>query len=264
MPKVEGSPKPARRALQEVVARRRRARGRPPTTEVDAMAFVGLGVTGGIGAYKAVEVARLLQKRGHDVQAVMTRTARRFVGPLTFEAITRAAGHHEPVRAGHERRHRAHRARVEHGPAARRAGHGQRHRQVRATASPTTFCRRCILATHAPVLIAPAMNTNMWEHPAVRGQRRHARRARRALRRSRRRLSRVRLGRQGPAGRAGGHRRSRRAAARAPRRRSPGGACSSPPARRSRISIRSGSSAIDRAAGWDLRSRARRTRAART
>jgi phosphopantothenoylcysteine decarboxylase/phosphopantothenate--cysteine ligase len=56
------------------------------------MAFVGLGVTGGIGAYKAVEVARLLQKRGHRVQAVMTRTARRFVGPLTFEAITR-----EPV-----------------------------------------------------------------------------------------------------------------------------------------------------------------------
>src|SRR5262245_40807647 len=56
------------------------------------MAFVGLGVTGGIGAYKSVEVARLLQKRGHRVQAVLTRNARRFVGPLTFEAITR-----EPV-----------------------------------------------------------------------------------------------------------------------------------------------------------------------
>jgi phosphopantothenoylcysteine decarboxylase/phosphopantothenate--cysteine ligase len=53
------------------------------------MAFIGLGVSGGIGAYKAVEVARLLQKRGHRVRAVMTRTARRFVGPLTFEAITR-------------------------------------------------------------------------------------------------------------------------------------------------------------------------------
>ena len=56
------------------------------------MALVGLGVTGGIGAYKAVELVRLLQKRGHRVQVVMTRTARRFVGPLTFEAITR-----EPV-----------------------------------------------------------------------------------------------------------------------------------------------------------------------
>src|SRR5262252_7510840 len=54
------------------------------------MAFVGLGVSGGIGAYKAVEVARLLQKRGHQVRAIMTRHATRFVGPLTFEAITRA------------------------------------------------------------------------------------------------------------------------------------------------------------------------------
>src|SRR5512147_115341 len=53
------------------------------------MALIALGVTGGIGAYKAVEVARGLQKAGHDVVAVMTRNARRFVGPLTFEAITR-------------------------------------------------------------------------------------------------------------------------------------------------------------------------------
>src|SRR5438046_1708705 len=53
------------------------------------MARIGLGVSGGIGAYKAIEVARLLQKRGHDVRTVMTRSARRFVGPLTFEAITR-------------------------------------------------------------------------------------------------------------------------------------------------------------------------------
>src|SRR4051812_39991200 len=51
--------------------------------------LVALGVTGGIGAYKAVEVARGLQKRGHDVVAVMTASAARFVGPLTFEAITR-------------------------------------------------------------------------------------------------------------------------------------------------------------------------------
>ena len=47
---------------------------------------------GGFRLYKAVEIARLLQKRGHRVQAVMTKGARRFVGPLTFEAITR-----EPV-----------------------------------------------------------------------------------------------------------------------------------------------------------------------
>ena len=61
----------------------------------------------------------------------MTRNARRFVGPLTFEAITREPRHHQPVRAGHERRHRAHRARVEHGPAARGAGDREHHRQVR-------------------------------------------------------------------------------------------------------------------------------------
>src|SRR6202163_52750 len=53
------------------------------------MSLIALDVTGGIGAYKAVEVARGLQKRGHEVVAVMTETATRFVGPLTFEAITR-------------------------------------------------------------------------------------------------------------------------------------------------------------------------------
>src|SRR5205807_7211933 len=53
------------------------------------MALIALGVTGGIGAYKAVEVARGLQKRGHEVVAVMTHAAARFVGPVTFEAITR-------------------------------------------------------------------------------------------------------------------------------------------------------------------------------
>ena len=53
------------------------------------MALIALGVSGGIGVYKAVEVARGLQKRGHEVAAVMTRSAQRFVGTVTFEAITR-------------------------------------------------------------------------------------------------------------------------------------------------------------------------------
>ena len=56
------------------------------------MALVALGVCGGIGAYKAVEVCRGLQQRGHDVVAVMTRSAARFVGPVTFEAISRRSG----------------------------------------------------------------------------------------------------------------------------------------------------------------------------
>ena len=55
------------------------------------MALIALGITGGIGAYKAVEIARGLQKNGHDVVAVMTRSAEKFVGELTFEAITRRA-----------------------------------------------------------------------------------------------------------------------------------------------------------------------------
>ena len=52
------------------------------------MALVALGVTGGIGAYKAIEVARGLQQDGHDVAPVMTEAACRFIGPVTFEAIT--------------------------------------------------------------------------------------------------------------------------------------------------------------------------------
>src|SRR5947208_12627308 len=55
----------------------------------NAVALIALGVTDGMGAYKAVEVVRGLQKRGHDVVAVMTANATRFVGPITFEAITR-------------------------------------------------------------------------------------------------------------------------------------------------------------------------------
>src|ERR1700704_2510925 len=51
--------------------------------------LIALGVTGGIGAYKAVEVARGLQKRGHDVVAIMTASAQKFVGVVTFEALTR-------------------------------------------------------------------------------------------------------------------------------------------------------------------------------
>ena len=53
------------------------------------MGLVALGVCGGIGAYKAVEIVRGLQEEGHTVVAILTRAARRFVGELTFEAITR-------------------------------------------------------------------------------------------------------------------------------------------------------------------------------
>ncbi|HXT69884.1 MAG TPA: bifunctional phosphopantothenoylcysteine decarboxylase/phosphopantothenate--cysteine ligase CoaBC [Vicinamibacterales bacterium] len=130
------------------------------------MAFVGLGVTGGIGAYKAVEVARLLQKRGHRVQAVMTRTATRFVGPVTFEAITREPVITSQFAPGMN-------ADIEHIALAS----GMDLLLVApATANiigkfangiADDFLTSLYLATRAPVLMAPAMNTNMWDHPAV-------------------------------------------------------------------------------------------------
>ena len=130
------------------------------------MAFVALGVTGGIGAYKSVEVVRLLQKRGHRVQVVLTRNARRFVGALTFEAITREPVITNQFAAGAN-------ANIEHIALA-----SSIDLLLVAPATANTlgkfahgladdFLSNLFLATRAPVLVAPAMNTNMWEHPAV-------------------------------------------------------------------------------------------------
>ena len=131
------------------------------------MALIALGVTGGIGAYKAVEVARGLQKRGHDVVAIMTRSAKRFVGEVTFEAITRRAVITDQYATGAN-------ANIEHiaiatdislllvAPATANVigkfAHG----------IADDFLSSLYLATRAPVLMAPAMNTQMLEHDAVR------------------------------------------------------------------------------------------------
>jgi phosphopantothenoylcysteine decarboxylase/phosphopantothenate--cysteine ligase len=130
------------------------------------MALIGLGVTGGIGAYKAVEIARGLQKRGHDVAAIMTRSARKFVGEVTFEAITRR-------RVSTDQYARGANADIEHislatdialllvAPAtANMIGKF-------ANGIADDFLSSLYLATRAPVLLAPAMNTHMLEHPAV-------------------------------------------------------------------------------------------------
>lgn len=130
------------------------------------MAFIALGVSGGIGAYKAVEVARLLQKRGHDVHAVMTRSASRFVGAVTFEAITRHPVITSQWVPGAN-------ADIEHISIASDAALLV---VVPATANiigkfaggiADDFLTSLYLATEAPVLLAPAMNTNMLNHPAV-------------------------------------------------------------------------------------------------
>jgi len=131
------------------------------------MPLVALGVTGGVGAYKAVEVARGIQKAGHEVLAVMTRSARRFVGPLTFEAITRRRVITDQFRTGLN-------SDIEHIAVASDI--------ALLLVAPATanvigkfaggiaddFLSSLYLATQAPVLIAPAMNTRMLEHPAVR------------------------------------------------------------------------------------------------
>jgi phosphopantothenoylcysteine decarboxylase/phosphopantothenate--cysteine ligase len=130
------------------------------------MARIALGVSGGIGAYKAVEVVRGLQKAGHDVTVVMTRSARRFVGELTFEAITRKRVIGSQWTPGLN-------ADIEHIALATAS---DLLLVVPATANvigkfahglADDFLSSLYLATTAPVLLAPAMNTHMLEHPAV-------------------------------------------------------------------------------------------------
>jgi phosphopantothenoylcysteine decarboxylase / phosphopantothenate---cysteine ligase len=131
------------------------------------MPLIALGVSGGIGAYKAVEVARGLQKHGHDVTAIMTRSARRFVGEVTFEAITRRAVITTQFARGAN-------ADIEHIALATDI---KLLLVAPATANiigkfangiADDFLTSLYLATRAPVLMAPAMNTNMLEHEAVR------------------------------------------------------------------------------------------------
>jgi phosphopantothenoylcysteine decarboxylase/phosphopantothenate--cysteine ligase len=131
------------------------------------MSLISLGVTGGIGAYKAVEVVRGLQKGGHDVVAIMTRSAQQFVGEVTFEAITR----HRVITDQYARGTNAD---IEH---IALATDSKLLLVAPATANiigkfahgiADDFLSSMYLATRAPVLMAPAMNTNMLEHDAVR------------------------------------------------------------------------------------------------
>ena len=129
--------------------------------------LIALGVTGGIGAYKAVEIARGLQKRGHEVVAVMTASATKFVGPLTFEAITRRRVITDQFEAGAN-------ADIEHIALASTidllivAPATANIIGKFANGLADDFLATLYTATRAPVLIAPAMNTNMFAHEAVR------------------------------------------------------------------------------------------------
>lgn len=127
---------------------------------------VVLGVTGGIAVYKACELLRLLQKRGIDVFVVMTQNACRFVAPLTFETLS---GH--PVAV--DTFDRPQTWEVEHIALAKRA---DLFLLAPATANimgkmacgiADDMLSTTVMATRAPVLVAPAMNTGMWENVTV-------------------------------------------------------------------------------------------------
>ncbi len=123
-----------------------------------------LGVSGGIAAYKAVEICRRLVDAGAHVMPVLTTGATRFVGPLTFSALaseparTSLFGGPEPI--PHTRLGQTCDLIVVAPATARVIGHY-------AAGISNDLLTATLLATRAPVLIAPAMHTEMWEHPAV-------------------------------------------------------------------------------------------------
>ncbi|QQS24750.1 MAG: bifunctional phosphopantothenoylcysteine decarboxylase/phosphopantothenate--cysteine ligase CoaBC [Actinomycetota bacterium] len=125
---------------------------------------VVLGVTGGIAAYKAVEVSRRLVDAGAHVVPVMTRAAERFLGRATLSALASEPVHTELWDAPDPIPH-THIAQsadlVLVAPAtARLLG-------AYATGLATDLLTNVLLATRAPVVVCPAMHTEMWEHPAV-------------------------------------------------------------------------------------------------
>jgi len=129
---------------------------------------VALGVTGCIAAYKAIEVMRGLQKEGVSVQAVLTKSATRFVAPLTFEALSSQNVITDMFRRGINRQ-------IEH---VRLAQEIQLLAVVPATANilgkfahgiADDFLSTLYISCAVPVLLAPAMNVEMWHHSAVQG-----------------------------------------------------------------------------------------------
>src|SRR4051795_3003850 len=142
------------------------------------MARLLLGVTGGIAAYKAVELVRLAVKAGHAVRVVQTPTSERFVGRATFAALTGA-----PVLTGEFERDPARGAfpdqrPPDHDPLSHLELVRNADAFLIAPASANTIAKLATgladnlltstaLAAGCPVLVAPAMNNAMYEHPAT-------------------------------------------------------------------------------------------------
>jgi len=132
---------------------------------------VALGVSGGVAAYKAAELVRKLQQYGIDVQVVMTESAQEFVTPLTFAALTGQKVITEMF--GTESAGANVESAIEHIAVAQRidllvvapATANVIAKMARGVADD--FLTTLYLATTAPVVVAPAMNVNMWEHVAT-------------------------------------------------------------------------------------------------
>ena len=126
-----------------------------------------LAVSGGIAAYKTPELVRALRARGHDVRCMLTAAAERFVTPLVLQTLTGRSVRRELFDAGEE-------GEIDHIGLADWAD-----LVVSAPATANLMAKMVqgladdlvstvLLATRAPLLVAPAMNVNMWGHPATR------------------------------------------------------------------------------------------------
>ncbi len=133
---------------------------------------IALGVTGGVAAYKAAELVRRLQQEGLDVQVVMTRAAQEFITPLTFAALTGQKVITEMFSEASQTPANIESA-IEHIAVAQRidlllvapATADVLARMAHGLAND--FLTTLYLATKAPVVVAPAMNVNMWDHSAT-------------------------------------------------------------------------------------------------
>ena len=132
---------------------------------------IALGVSGGIAAYKAAEIVRLLQDRSIRVQVIMTQAAQEFIRPLTFAALSGEKVITDMFAAGEETPNID--SAVEHVALAQSI---DSLLVAPATADvlakfaqgiANDFLTTLYLATTAPVVVAPAMNLNMWNHPAT-------------------------------------------------------------------------------------------------
>jgi phosphopantothenoylcysteine decarboxylase/phosphopantothenate--cysteine ligase len=138
-----------------------------------------LGVSGGISAYKAVELVRLAGKAGHAVRVVQTETSQRFVGRATFEGITGAPVlvdefERDPARGAYPGEPAPDDDPISHLELVRRCDAyaivpASAHTLAKLAAGlADNLLTSAALACEAPLLVAPAMNHAMWEHPATR------------------------------------------------------------------------------------------------